>query len=216
MEPLPHTSFATAARASCPTHAQLALALGHDLMGGDLEDLEAALDRLADEMHGADTLPAREQIAEVAITMEAFATRDSVIGHRGLTVDSVLATGEGHPLALAVIAVEVARRAGVELGIAQHAGGHVVAHRQVAEPMALDFSRPADDRVCVAPVGQLRWRCSHQIAFTILGELVRRGRRGGDLPLALRAAELRLAMPMKDDARTTERRMFAQLRATLN
>lgn len=199
-----------------PSHAQLALRLASRLCPAQEGAADAALEQLAAELRGADALCARDQIAEVAITMEPLRTVRTGLGHDELRIDRVLDRGAGHPLALTAIALDVARRASLDLGVALHRGDHVVAHRRVAEPMGLDFFRTGDERIRAVPVGPLAWRCPHQLGAAIVAELVDRGVRGGDIGLALRAAEATFSLPLAAPDAEAARLRLGALRATLN
>ncbi len=215
MEPI-FSGAPAGASTLAPSHAQLALRLASRLCPAQEGAANAALDELAVELQGADALPAREQIAEVFMTMEPLRTVTTGLSHDELRVDRVLEHGAGHPLALTAIALDISRRAGLDLGVAAHDGGHVVAHRRIAEPMGLDFSRDGDDRIRAVPIGPLAWRCPHQLGSAIVAELVERGVRGGDIGLALRAAEATFTMPLAPHDAQAARLRLGALRATLN
>lgn len=213
----PHFAGAPASASTLrPSHAQLALRLAARLCPAQESAADATLDELAAELAGANALPAREQIAEIAITMDELRTVHCGLGTDELRVDRVLERGAGHPLALTAIALEIGRRAELDLGVALHEGRHVVAHRRIAEPMGLDFARDGDDRICAVSTGPLAWRCPHQLGAAIIGELVDRGVRGGDIALALRAAEAMFTLPLTPHAAAAARRRLGALRATLN
>jgi hypothetical protein len=130
-------------------------------------------------------------------------------------VDVALERLAGHPTTLAVIGAEAARRAGLDLAIAAAGGHHVVAHRGHGVHVAYDAATRCLRRVrpgVTAPT----WRCSHQVAFALLREHLDRALRAGDIAGALRAAELRLELPV--DAATRARLQAEQhhLRARLN
>ena len=119
-----------------------------------------------------------------------------------LLLDRVAAGGAGHPLLLAIACVEAARRAGLPVGIVAGPDGAFLAHRELADPVLVDPARGAlrDARTLQAPVS---WQCCHQVAARILNRIGERAERVGQLCWALRAAELRLALPF--DAPTRER-----------
>jgi hypothetical protein len=80
-----------------------------------------------------------------------------------LLLDRVVAGGSGHPLTLAVVCVEAARRAGVELGVVAGRAGCFVAHPRQEEPLLLDVARGR----LVEAGGRIRdvgWQCAHQVA----------------------------------------------------
>lgn len=216
MEPLSHGATTGAPTPVAPSHAEVALALTHRLFPPRGASADQSIAELATELRGADALPAREQIAEIHLTMERFRTVRTGLGSADLCLDAVLQRAAGHPLALTAIALEAGRRAGLQLGTALHDGAYVVAHRRVAEPMGLDLTHDGDARIRPLPVGSLAWRCPHQLAGAIVNELVERGLRGGDLGLATRAAELHLALPLDAAQRQDARMRVGALRARLN
>jgi hypothetical protein len=60
------------------------------------------------------------------------------------------------------------------------------------------------------------WRCSHQVTFATLRELIERQLRVGDLGGALRAAELRLQLPLEGWVSERLNVELASMRARLN
>lgn len=215
MMPIEPPSFTDRAAAACPGHAELALALAAEFGSVDVAAADAQLDLVAVELADARTLPAVDQLRALAEAMRAFAVVEPHVGSRDLRVDTALAAWEGHALALVPIAVEAGRRAGLPVGVIGDGARHLVAHRAVEEPVALEFG-PAGPGLRGADETSMTWRCAHQLSFTTLGVLVNRGTRGGDLGLALRAAELRLALPLGDDVRRCQEGMLKRLRARLN
>src|SRR5919107_6011029 len=121
------TRFAHQARRACPGHAELALALAAEFRA-PRAGADRALDHLAGPLLGCEDDPPGEQLAwcaeVVAARLECAALNWS--GIDDLLLDRVVLGGSGHPLALAVVCVEVARRGGVQLGgVAGGAGGVV-------------------------------------------------------------------------------------------
>lgn len=215
MPPIEPPSFTARAAAACPGHAELALSLAAEFGPVDVAAADAQLDLVAVELAGARSLPPVEQLGALAAVMRAFAVVEPHIGSRDLRVDSALDAWEGHPLALVPIAVDAAQRAGLAVGVIGDGAQYMVAHREVEEPVALEFGS-AGPGVREADQSTMTWRCAHQLCFTTLGVLINRGTRGGDLGLALRAAELRLALPLGDDARRCQEGLLERLRAGLN
>jgi len=60
------------------------------------------------------------------------------------------------------------------------------------------------------------WRCGHQVAYTLLDEVELRCERAGDLARAIRAAELRCALPFDEEASERATVRLRRLRARLN
>lgn len=217
MDPIKPTSFAALAGAACPGHAELAVAMTAEIARVDGPAVDAQLDLLALELAGARSLAPAGQLAELTDIMRAFAAVEPHVGSRDLRIDRVLHTCEGHPLALATIAVDAARRAGLDVGIIGDGHTHVIAHRQLEQPLAVDLgSASRGPRVRTVDGDAMGWRCAHQVCFTTLGELISRAVRGGDIGLAIRAAELRLELPLGDAVRDCQEGALARLRARLN
>lgn len=215
MDPTP--SFAARAAAACPGHAELAAALAVELFAADTAAVDAQLDLLALELVAARRRAPEDQLAALAAAMRAFAVVEPHVGSRDLRIDEVLRACEGHPLALVTVAAEAGRRAGLDVDVVGDGARHLVAHRQLADPVALDpGSARRGPRVRPVDEPDVSWRCAHQVCFATLGELIARGTRGGDPALAIRACELRLALPLGDRARRCQRDALARLRACLN
>jgi hypothetical protein len=211
------TPFAFQASRAEPTHADLALALAAEFRP-PLADPDAALDDLARAMRASRH---HEPAAQLMTCGEALADRLtpgdlSWSGIDDLLLDRVLADGFGHPLALAVACMEAGRRAGIALGIAAGATGCFVGHRALAEPLLVDVAGGGRVIDAGGRTEEVGWQCSHQIAARILGRIGERAERTGNLAWALRAAELRLALPFARPVLDDLRHALAHLRARLN
>src|SRR4051794_7196417 len=213
--PMELIPFARQARRACPGHAELALALAAEFRP-QLAGVDAALDRLADGLLGCADEPPGEQLARCA---EAVAARLhcatlSWSGIDDLLLDRVVAGRSGQPLALAVVCVEAARRAGVELGVVAGGAGCFVAHPRTDEPF-LDVARGKLVEAA-GRVGDIGWQCAHQVAARILNRIGERAHGTGNVARALRATELRLALPFARPVRDELVHALAHLRARLN
>ena len=205
--------FTLAAGLSCPTHADLAAALSAEFRLVDEPAVDAALDAL-----GAALAPAREagaggQLETLAGVMAAFEPLDAAGDPSALLIDVVLDRMAGHPAVLAVIAAEAARRAGLALAVVGDGPALLVGPYARRGAAAFDPRRPGVGRLqgeCVI------WRCSHQVAFALLREYLDRALRSGDLAGALRAADLRLELPLEEWALDRLRGERRALRARLN
>jgi hypothetical protein len=209
------TPFAHQARRRCPGHADPALALAAEFRPPLPAD--AALDELARILARARYAPAAEQLAACAELLAARLDRTLLVwsGIDDLLLDRVVVGGSGHPLALAVACVEAARRAGIELGVVAGGAGCFVAHQRLDEPLLLDV---AAGRVVEAG-GRARdagWQCAHHVAARILNRVGERAASTGTVAWALRAAELRLALPFARPVRDELVHALAHLRARLN
>jgi regulator of sirC expression with transglutaminase-like and TPR domain len=133
-------------------------------------------------------------------------------------LDLVLARRRGLPILLSVVYVEVARRAGVELAGVGLPGHFVVGHFGADPPVLIDpFAGGAT--INAADVGEALTRPwgPHEIALRMLNNLVAAYDRRGDLSRTLRAATLRLALPVDDPGlRNTLRAELRAVQARLN
>ncbi|WP_205695931.1 transglutaminase family protein [Conexibacter sp. SYSU D00693] len=211
------TPFCDQACRACPPLDELALALALELREDvDVAGARAALDELAlPAMPAGGLTPQGQGYALLDATAHLRpATRGGGLG--AFALDRVLATGTGHPSMLAVVQAEVARRAGLAMTTAGFGGRLFVVHRRggpvpvVLEPGATQLTAPAD-----LP-DTLHWRCSHQVAFTVLGAAAAEASACGDLRRASRALELRLALPVDDETRHQLDRDLRALRARFN
>lgn len=209
--------FTVQAGRACPTHADLALALAAEFRppvhsaGDALDDLAAELLRVRDEDAG-------EQLAWCAETVASrLESRDlQWAGIDDLLLDRVVADGSGHPLALAVVCVEAARRAGISLGVVAGGAGCFVAHTMLDEPLLVDVARGGRVIEAGGRTDDIGWQCSHQVAARMLNRIGERAERTGNIAWALRAAELRLALPFSRTVLDDLRHELAHLRARMN
>jgi hypothetical protein len=193
--------FARLAADGCPPHFALALALAAEFHDADEAAAEAVLASLRVGLE-----PLRE-----AAPLEQLAGAGELIGARiaarvrpgrleDLLLDRVLVTGAGDPVCWAVICAHAAGQAGIALGIVADEEEHVlVAHRAIDAPYVIEPMAPnrpiSAERL---PAGDLSWRCSHQIALMLLDRIVARAQRAGRHGDAIRAAQLRLDLPLDE------------------
>jgi len=195
------TFFARLAADGCPSHAALALALAAEFHDADEAAAETALASLRADLEPLRDRPAGEQLAGAGALIGARITARVRPGRlEDLLLDRVLVTGTGDPVCWALICAHVATQAGIPLGVVADADEHVlVAHRELEALLVLEPMAPtppiAADRL---PAGDLSWRCSHQVALMLLDRLVARAQRAGRHGDALRAAQLRLELPLDE------------------
>jgi hypothetical protein len=213
LTPLPFTLHASI---GCPPHAELAVSLAWELADLDGHELECGLDVLAAAT--LTDLPADPAARLTALGEPVTAGALRPRKHGGvadLLIGEIVAEGRGHPTALAVVLVEVARRAGIDVGIVADDAGHYVADLHSDEPWLLD---PATGHVFDANLlaGELTWRCAHQVVGVLLDLAQPRYERIGDLRHALRVAELRCALPFDDESRASARARLRRLASRMN
>jgi hypothetical protein len=123
-------------------------------------------------------------------------------GRSALLVPAVLERREGDPTLLVCLGAELGRRAGMPVGvIGDGHGRHLLAHRAMDEPVALD---PLADRPVkrVDEPGRYSWRCAHQVAFVVLGQIAGHALLDTDEShIAEHATRLRMALPIDHGTR---------------
>jgi regulator of sirC expression with transglutaminase-like and TPR domain len=110
----------------------------------------------------------------------------------GMWLDAVLARHAGHPLALAVVAAEIGRRAGLAVGVCSTPTGWFAG---IGEPDRLWLIDPALDPG-PTPTGPVRSHCGHEVAFAALTGVYARMLRDGEGAGACHAARLRGRLPV--------------------
>ncbi|MBA3327250.1 MAG: transcriptional regulator [Solirubrobacterales bacterium] len=198
---------------------ELALALAGELRPVDADAALAQLDRLGAELApAAGTGPAAEAQALRALLgrRHQFAgDREEYDDPDNSMLDVVLERRRGLPILLSVVYVEVARRARIALAGVGLPGHYVVGHFGQTPPLLLD---PFDGGAAIeqAAPAELRAWSPHETALRMLNNLVASYRRRSDLTRAIRAAEMRLDLPLAKPDRTVLEAELQALRARLN
>lgn len=207
--------FAVQAAGSQPSLAHLMLALAAEFRLVDRDGALATLDHLAETLAG--DLPRQPELqcdACISLLGDLFGLGGDE--PQDLMLDAVLDRGAGHPALLAVVYTEVARRAGVPIAPVGAPGLLLVAHLDARRPLLIDPATPGTP----LPPGEMPhrlWRqCPHEVAFTVLDELVTIYSLADDLARATRAAELRLALPICRRTLEVVRTETARLRSRLH
>jgi regulator of sirC expression with transglutaminase-like and TPR domain len=215
---VPVESFSALAARSEPSLDELALALAGEFRQVDADAALVELDLLGSELApAAGAGPALEAEAVRRLLGE----RHGFVGERreydhpdNSMLDLVLERRRGLPILLSVVYLEVARRAGIALGGVGLAGHYVVGHFGQAPPLLLD---PFGGGTPLArPERPLEPWGPHETALRMLNNLVGSYQRRADLARAIRAAELRLALPMGESQRDALTTQLNSLRAVLN
>lgn len=218
MSPL---DFATVAARRSPALDELALALAAEFRDDVDEDRALLeLDRLgADLAEAAPTGPAEEAAACHRVLAERHGFKGSRKGYdepHNSMLDLVLARRRGLPILLSVVYVEAARRAGIELVGVGLPGHYVVGHFGADPPLLLDPFAGGPPVEIEGPPEIVRPAGPHETALRMLTNLVGSYARRGDLARAIRAAELRLTLPLGEPARESLIGELRFLRARLN
>jgi regulator of sirC expression with transglutaminase-like and TPR domain len=216
-------SFETLARRADAQLDELALAVAAEFRPVEAGAALAALDTLGGELRvmiaEADGTPA----AEARACVELLGERHGFAGDRerydqpdNSMLDRVLARRRGLPILLSVVYVEVARRAGVALFGVGLPGHYVVGHFGAQPPLLLDpfaGGEPLDAR---SPDPLVRPWSPHETAMRMLNNLVASFQRRGDIAGAIRAGELRVALPAEEPLAESLRADLRAMRARLN
>lgn len=207
--------FRLHAAVTCPAHAELAASLAWELGEFDQDRLERELCALGAAV-AAETAPDAE--SQLSALGEAVGAGDLVArcygGPEELLLGRVLASGHGHPIAIAIVLAELGRRAGLPIGIVADEHDHYVAHQRLHAPLLLDPE--TGDLVDAEALGTLTWRCGHQVAAALLDELQPRYEHAGDLTRALHVARLRCILPFDDGSVDAATARLRALSARLN
>jgi regulator of sirC expression with transglutaminase-like and TPR domain len=196
--------FAEVARDPDVTLDVLALALADEFRNVDVNGAIARLDLL-----GATLSAAAEQTSGTpdAVLVACRQVLGGAGGFRGdqmqydrpdnSMLDLVLTRRRGLPILLSVVYVEVARRAGIDLAGVGLPGHFIVGHFGADPPLLLDpFAGGVTVSTAAAGEALIRPWGAHEIAMRMLNNLVAAYDRRGDLTRALRAATMRLALPI--------------------
>ena len=199
---MPVQSFATLATYTDPPIDELALALAAEFRDIDDADVRAQLDELGEEVaieRGGLTYP-RAGLDAVRLVL---GVRHGFQGDRrrydhpnNSMLDAVLERRRGLPIALSVIYVATARRAGIQLSGVGLAGHFVVGDFTSGTPLLID---PFDGGAPVeadSPRDVRPWG-AHETALRMLNNLVASFARRADLMRTIKAAELRLELPLE-------------------
>lgn len=149
-------------------HDRAQLAIVAALSGGEAEPVEARLDDGARALFGAGALDVRGQAEALATLLTDGLALQALGGeHRALLIDEALAHRQAHPLLIAVIGHELARRAGLRSFV----GSIGPRHWTVLQPEG--DSALVGCELLEQPPGAatVRPRCAHEVAGTVLRAL---------------------------------------------
>ncbi len=187
---------ALASAPGCPPFDLMLLALSREFRE---VDGEAALERVEDlgrALFGIAGMQPTERAQHIAAVLSReVGVRASGEIDDDLHLHCVLATRREHPALLAVVYVEAARRAGVELKLFSGGAGWLVGEVEGEWLVVLDpaTGRDPSDPQAVFP---LRHHCAHELAFCVLSGLAQRFEAAGRALEAGSALELRLELPI--------------------
>ena len=192
---------------------EVALAIAAEFRIVDVEGARANLDLLAAGLDGR--LPTNPESRAEALVSNLAGTRGlgacACSCPESLMLDQVLDLRRGHPLALCVVHVAVARRLGFELNVVGSDRLAMVADASVAPPLLID-PVPGGSGVSQG----MSWLCPHVVGSRMLGLLVGRFLTRGSIGEAIRAAELHRLLPLAGKSRERHEAELRSLRARLN
>jgi regulator of sirC expression with transglutaminase-like and TPR domain len=181
-------------KGTCPPPGEMLLAVAAEFRPVDAASVSCRLDEHARAMFDAaaarDAGAASHRLAELLTEELRLRTDESAV--EGLWLDLVLDRRCGHPLALAVLAAEIGRRAGLAVGVCSTPSGW---YAGIGEPDRLWLIDPAIDPG-PTPSGPVRRHCGHEVAFAALTGVYARLIRDGEGAGACRAAHLRGRLPV--------------------
>jgi regulator of sirC expression with transglutaminase-like and TPR domain len=201
----------------------VALALAAEFRDVDAAGALATLDVLGTELSSAAQQTDGTPAALTGACAQVLGAGHRFVGERAQydhpdnsMLDLVLKRRRGLPIALSVVYVEVARRAGIELDGVGLPGHFVVGHFGAQPPLLLDpfaGGGPLSAEFSREPVRP--WGV-HEIAMRMLNNLVAAYHRRGDLGAAIHAAALRTALPAQADERELLESQLRAIQARLN
>ena len=202
---------------------ELALAMAAEFRSIDAAAVLAELDALGRELRELVAASEPGPVAAARACAELLGARHGFAGDReryddpdNSMLDRVLARRRGLPILLSIVYIEVARRAGVALAGVGLAGHYVVGHFGATPPYVLDpfaGGEPLDVR---QPDPLVRPWSPHETVMRMLNNLVGSFQRRGDIGAAIRAGELRMALPAEDALAESLRADLRAMQARLN
>jgi regulator of sirC expression with transglutaminase-like and TPR domain len=196
---------------------ELALAIAAEMRPVDADAALGRLDELAGRVDPAAVGPLAELDALVGVLAREEGLRGDRADYddpRNSMLDLVLERRRGLPILLSVVYIEVARRVGIQMAGFGLPGHFVCGHVGGGEALLIDPF--AGGRPVAAPPGPLRPWTPHETATRMLNNLIGSYERRGDLTRAIRAAELRLLLPVDELASVRHEIEARALHARLN
>jgi hypothetical protein len=217
-------SFETLARRPDAHLDELALAMAAEFGAVDAAAALAQLDALGAELHrlvasAGDGTPAAEAAAcaELLGVRHGFAgDRERYDDPRNSMLDRVLERRRGLPILLSAVYVEVARRADVEIAGVGLPGHYVVGHFGADPPLLLDPFAGGEALEVRTGDPLVRPWSPQETAMRMLNNLVGSFQRRGDIGAAIRAGELRVALPAEETLTESLKADLRALQARLN
>lgn len=203
----PSRSFARLAAGPCPPFDEVLLALSAELGPVDRAAALGRLDDHARRLFGVERLTPARRVQRLAAVLDGEAGFRPVDGRPDpdpFLLEHVVARRQGPPALLAVVAHELARRAGIDVGVFSSPTGWYAGCPEGDRLALIALGGAALD---IAPPG-VRQHCAHEVAFAVLcglqHSLCLRGQHDAAAHMAALRAHLpvsRLAAPPGPDHR---------------
>ena len=168
------------------------LAIAAEFRAVDVEGVSFELDDLARGLFGVGDEPRDASHRLATLLTDELRLRTDQSSVDTIFLDTVLARHAGHPLALAVLAAEIGRRAGLAVGVCSTPTGW---YAGIGERERLWLIDPALDPG-PTPSGPVRRHCGHEVGFAALTGVYARMIRDGESARACYAAHLRGLLPI--------------------
>lgn len=181
-----------------PGIGPLLLAASAEFGPVDRDQARVTLDQMAARLHRWVAEGAEHTDAIAQLLTERRLRPARRVGPDDAMLDRVLERGEGHPTLIAAACIEAGRRAGLPLAPVGRESQVLIGVRPGADGWPAAIVDPAGS---LGSVAGMSWRCEHEVAFLALSELSRLFCLTGDVRSALKATELRGALPISDGLR---------------
>jgi hypothetical protein len=181
-------AFMTLGTRRCPPVDEALVTVAAAFHPVDGAAVDAGLDDVARELFGAGSDPAAAT-GRLAAALGGFAPEPCT--PEALWVDDVLIRRRGHPLLLAAVGAEAARRAGWNAGVHSARG---TAYAGIESGGRLWLVDPAGDAPQAPGPGEVRRHCGHELCHGLLTALAERFRQDGEHAGLRRARTLRALM----------------------
>ncbi|MDP2710526.1 MAG: transglutaminase-like domain-containing protein [Solirubrobacteraceae bacterium] len=197
---------------------ELALALAAQFRDVDEAQALARLDELGDEVRDAAVVHDELDALRVVLGERHgfIGARDEYDHPSHSMLDLVLERRSGLPIAVSAVYVEAARRAGIALDGVGLSGHYVVGRFAAPSPPVLLDPFAGGERIETPAAAEVRPWGPHETTLRMLNNLVGSFTRRSDLGRAIRAAELRIELPLQPQLAEALGAELRSLRARLN